>query len=123
MLAVKRAGVRVRRGVRGLRAVGRRSLDRVAWEGGERAADHLFLHAGLIPNVQVSLALQLRHEWDEGQLCWRPALDAWGQSSLPNIAVAGGAGGISAARTAVANRRPRAPRGAPRRCRIAEDEH
>jgi len=98
--AVKRAGVPIRRGVRGLRAVGRRRLERVAWEDGELAADYLLLHEGIIPNVQIGLALQLRHEWDEGQLCWRPSLDAWGQTSLPNIAVAGDGGGISGAEAA-----------------------
>ena len=98
---VMRAGVPIRRGVRGLRAVGRRRLERVAWEDGELAADYLLLHEGIIPNVQVSLALQLRHEWDETQLCWRPAIDAWGQTSLPNIAVAGDGGGISGAAAAV----------------------
>jgi len=98
--AVKRAGVPIRRGVRGLRAVGRRRLERVAWEDGELAADYLLLHEGIIPNVQVSLALQLRHQWDEAQLCWRPSLDAWGQTSLPNIAVAGDGGGILGAEAA-----------------------
>jgi NADPH-dependent 2,4-dienoyl-CoA reductase/sulfur reductase-like enzyme len=98
---VKRAGVPIRRGVRGLRAVGRRRLERVAWEDGELVADHLLLHEGIIPNVQVSLALQLRHEWDEVQLCWRPLVDAWGQTSLPNIAVAGDGRGISGAEAAV----------------------
>jgi NADPH-dependent 2,4-dienoyl-CoA reductase/sulfur reductase-like enzyme len=99
--AIKRAGVPIRRGVRGLRAVGRRRLERIAWENGELAADYLLLHEGVIPNVQVSLALQLRHEWDEAQLCWRPSLDAWGQTSLPNIAIAGDGGGISGAEAAV----------------------
>jgi NADPH-dependent 2,4-dienoyl-CoA reductase/sulfur reductase-like enzyme len=98
--AVKRAGIPVRRRVRGLRAVGRRSLDRVSWAGGELGADHLFLHEGVIPNVQVSLALQLRHEWDEAQLCWRPAVDPWGRTSLPNIAVAGDGAGIAGATAA-----------------------
>jgi NADPH-dependent 2,4-dienoyl-CoA reductase/sulfur reductase-like enzyme len=98
---VKRAGVRIRRGVRGLRAVGRRHLERVAWEGGELVADYLLLHEGIIPNVQVGLALQLRHEWDEAQLCWRPCLDAWGQTNLPNIAIAGDGGGILGAEAAV----------------------
>jgi NADPH-dependent 2,4-dienoyl-CoA reductase/sulfur reductase-like enzyme len=60
----------------------------------------LFLHEGVIPNVQVSLALQLRHEWDESQLCWRPALDPWGQTSLPNIVIAGDGGGIAGAEAA-----------------------
>ena len=99
--AIKRAGVPIRRGVRGLRAIGRRSLERIAWEGGELVADYLLLHEGLIPNLQVSLALQLRHEWDAAQLCWRPSLDAWGQTNLPNIAVAGDGGGISGAEAAV----------------------
>jgi len=100
IFAVRRAGVPVRGGVRGLRAIGQRSLERVAWDGGELAADHLFLHEGVIPNVQVSLALQLRHEWDESQLCWRPALDPWGQTSLPNIVIAGDGGGIAGAEAA-----------------------
>ena len=99
--AIKRAGVPIRRGVRGIRAVGRRTVDRIDWEGGELAANHLLLHEGVIPNIQISLALQLRHEWDETQLCWRPALDAWGQTSLPNIAVAGDGGGIAGAEAAV----------------------
>ena len=30
---------------------------RVAWEGGEIAADHLLLHEGVIPNTQISLGL------------------------------------------------------------------
>jgi NADPH-dependent 2,4-dienoyl-CoA reductase/sulfur reductase-like enzyme len=99
-LAARRAGIPLRRDVRGLRAIGRDSLERVVWEGGETAADHLLLHEGVIPNIQVSLALQLRHEWDDDQLCWRPALDPWGQTSLPCIAVAGDAGGIAGAEAA-----------------------
>jgi NADPH-dependent 2,4-dienoyl-CoA reductase/sulfur reductase-like enzyme len=97
VLSVRRAGIPIRHAVRGLRAIGRQSLERIAWEGGELAADHLFLHEGVIPNVQVSLALQLRHEWDEAQLCWRPARNAWGQTSLPGIAIAGDGGGIDGA--------------------------
>ena len=100
MLAVRRAGIPVRRGVRGLRAFGRRRVEGVAWEGGEIAADHLFLHEGVIPNTQISLALQLAHRWDEAQLCWRPVVDEWGRTSLPNIAIAGDGGGIAGAEAA-----------------------
>ena len=39
ILAVQRAGVPVRRGVRGLRAIGHGSLERVSWDGGEVGAD------------------------------------------------------------------------------------
>ncbi len=100
VLSVKRTGIPVRRNVRGLRAVGDGRLERVVWESGETIADHLLLHEGVIPDIQVGLALQLRHEWDEDQLCWRPALDPWGQTSLPCIAVAGDAGGIGGAEAA-----------------------
>ena len=92
-----RAGVPVRRGVRGLRALGRHRVETVAWEGGEIAADHLFLHEGVIPNTQISLALQVAHQWDEGQVCWRPVVDEWGRTSLPGIAIAGDSAGIAGA--------------------------
>jgi bacterioferritin-associated ferredoxin len=97
---VRTAGIPVRRGVRGLRAIGKGGLERVAWEGGETAADHLLLHEGVIPNIQIGLALQLRHEWSREQLCWRPVLDPWGQTSLACVAVAGDAGGIAGAAAA-----------------------
>jgi NADPH-dependent 2,4-dienoyl-CoA reductase/sulfur reductase-like enzyme len=97
---LRRAGIPVRHGVRGLRAIGRTRLECVAWDGGEIAAEHLLLHEGVIPNTQISLALQLAHEWDETQLCWRPAIDEWGRTSLPNIAIAGDGGRIFGAESA-----------------------
>src|SRR5579885_248678 len=45
------------RAVAGLRAVGRRRLESVAWDGGAVEAEHLLLHEGVIPNTQISLAL------------------------------------------------------------------
>jgi NADPH-dependent 2,4-dienoyl-CoA reductase/sulfur reductase-like enzyme len=100
ILSTRRAGVLIRYGVRDLRAIGRSGLERVQWQGGAIASELLLLHQGLIPNIQISLGLQLRHEWDRDQLCWRPALDAWGQSSLPCIAVAGDGAGIRGAESA-----------------------
>ncbi len=95
--AARRAGIPVVRGVRGLTANGRGRVESAAWEGGELAADHLLLHEGVIPNTQIGLALQLAHDWDEAQLCWRPRVDEWGRSSLPNLLVAGDGGGIAGA--------------------------
>lgn len=101
LLAARRhAAIPLRRGVHGLRALGQSRLERVAWQGGEIAADHLLLHEGVIPNVQATLALGLAHRWDEAQLCWRPALDAWGRTSHPDIWVAGDGGGIAGAEAA-----------------------
>jgi NADPH-dependent 2,4-dienoyl-CoA reductase/sulfur reductase-like enzyme len=94
-------GVAVRRGIRGLRASGRHHLESVAWDGGDIAADHLLLHDGVIPNTQIGLALGLAHVWDDAQLCWHPAVDAWGRTSLPTVAIAGDGAGIAGAAAAV----------------------
>ena len=48
LIGLRRAGIAVRRGVRGLRALGRERLEAVAWDGGEIAADHLFLHTDVL---------------------------------------------------------------------------
>jgi NADPH-dependent 2,4-dienoyl-CoA reductase/sulfur reductase-like enzyme len=97
---VRGAGIPIRRGVRSLRALGAGRLEGVAWEGGELAADHLFLHEGVIPNSQISMALQLGHRWDDAQSCWHPILDEWGRTSIPDIAIAGDGGGIFGAEAA-----------------------
>jgi NADPH-dependent 2,4-dienoyl-CoA reductase/sulfur reductase-like enzyme len=101
---VRRAGIPIRREVRGLRAIGRatgdKSVERVVWDGGEIAADLLLLHEGVIPNTQISLALGLDHRWDAAQLCWRPAVDEWGATGVPTIAIAGDGGGIAGAAAA-----------------------
>lgn len=92
--AVRRAGVPVMRGVRGLRAEGGERLARVRWDSGQIDAAVLLLHEGVIPNVQVSLALGLPHAWDAAQLCWRPHADAFGATAADRIAVAGDGAGI-----------------------------
>jgi NADPH-dependent 2,4-dienoyl-CoA reductase/sulfur reductase-like enzyme len=97
---VKRAGIPIVRRVTGLRAVGGGHLEIVAWDGGEAPADLLLLHEGVIPNTQISLALQLDHRWNEAQLCWRPVADEWGGTSLPTFAIAGDGGGIAGAEAA-----------------------
>ncbi len=97
---LRRAGVPIRRGVRGLRAVGRERVEGVAWDGGELAADLVLVHDGVIPDTQIARALAVAHEWDDAQLCWRPVLDEWGGTSAPRIAVAGDGGGIAGAAAA-----------------------
>lgn len=94
MRAVRQAGVRVVRGVRGLRAVGEGALAAVSWEGGSLPAATLLLHEGVIPNVQVSLALALAHAWESSQLCWKPVVDRFGATSSDRIAIAGDGAGI-----------------------------
>jgi octopine oxidase subunit A len=100
LLGLRRAGIALRRGVRGLRALGRRRVEGVAWDGGKIAAELLLLHDGVIPDTQISLGLGLAHEWDGQQLCWRPTTDEWGRTSLGNVSVAGDGGGIAGAAAA-----------------------
>jgi len=87
-----------------LRAAGDDVLQRITFRagGGDRTenADLLLLHDGIIPSVQITRALGCAHRWDAGQHCWKPAVDAWGVTSLPNILVAGDGAGIGGARAA-----------------------
>ncbi|MDQ2084616.1 FAD-dependent oxidoreductase [Xanthobacteraceae bacterium Astr-EGSB] len=57
----------------------------------------LLVHQGVVPNTQISRALELPHDWDDAQRCWRPRLGAWGDTTLPGIYVAGDGGGIGGA--------------------------
>ena len=62
--------------------------------------DSVFLHQGVVPNGNLAWSLNLAHEWDDAQRCFRPKLDAWGRSSVPAVLVAGDAGGIVGAKGA-----------------------
>lgn len=54
-------------------------------------------HIGVIPNVQLSRAMGLEHDWDPVQHCWRPRLDKHNNTSLSGVAIAGDSGGIGGA--------------------------
>lgn len=66
------------------------------------SADQVFLHQGVVPNGNLAWSLNLAHQWDEAQRCFRPTLDAWGRSSAAAVLVAGDAGGIVGAQGAQA---------------------
>ncbi|MGE0719539.1 MAG: NAD(P)/FAD-dependent oxidoreductase [Alphaproteobacteria bacterium] len=104
LLAEVRARVRRIGLVETLRAEGGDRLQAVTFgRGGEREtipADLLLLHQGVVPNVNLAMAAGADHGWDAGQLCFRPAVDEWGESSLAGIAVAGDGAGIGGAQAA-----------------------
>jgi NADPH-dependent 2,4-dienoyl-CoA reductase/sulfur reductase-like enzyme len=87
-----------------LHAEGDGALQRIVFRTGERVrvetADLLLLHDGVIPSLQMTRALGCAHLWDAGQHCWKPAVNAWGVTSLPNIRVAGDGAGVGGARVA-----------------------
>ena len=63
-------------------------------------ATSLLVHQGVIPNVQLSRAIGIDHQWDEQQLCWRPSTDFWGETDIPGIFIAGDGAGIGGAMAA-----------------------
>ena len=95
---IRKAGVPVYRGASALEVIGTDAAAGLRFQSGgnrhEVAAEQVFLHQGVIPNLNFTRALGLEQRWNERQLCWQPVLDDWGQSSVELISVAGDASGI-----------------------------
>jgi len=97
--------VRVIRGITSLRALGESRVKAVAYRTGtstetRMAVDHLFLHQGVAPNVNLAMSVGIEHRWNDEQLCWVPVLDAYGNSAVDGIAIAGDGAGIAGAEAA-----------------------
>ena len=67
---------------------------------GEFTSDHIFLHQGVMPNINLTMATGLHHRWNDHAHYWQPVVDQNGQSSDPHIYVAGDGGGIGGAAAA-----------------------
>jgi NADPH-dependent 2,4-dienoyl-CoA reductase/sulfur reductase-like enzyme len=63
----------------------------------------LLIHAGVVPNVQLSRAIGLAHIWDQGGLAWRPETDDMGRTEIDGIVIAGDGAGIAGADAAVSS--------------------
>ena len=101
LMARVRRQVRVVSGVKSLAADAEGEALRVTWgEGTSFTADHLLLHQGVVPNLNLARAAGCAVEWDEGNACFVPVTDAWGGASVPGIAVAGDGAGIAGAEAA-----------------------
>lgn len=98
------SGVPFHRGVTGLAFEGEGALQRVRWQaaGRDHALDcaHAFLHHGVIPNPNMTMAARAAHHWDAAQETWVVTRDAQGRTSLPWLWVAGDGGGIAGAKAA-----------------------
>lgn len=92
----------------------------VAAEGGERVervryavddeehtldVDHLLLHQGVVPDINLAAALGCELAWNDVQACFEPVVDEWGGSSVANIFIAGDGAGVAGARAAEARGR------------------
>lgn len=99
--AIRTAGVQHVKHVEALRVIGSTQAEGIEYVVDGRTARIdtalVLLHQGVIPNTQITRSIGCEHEWDEAQLCWRPKTDAWGETSLPGIFVAGDGAGIAGA--------------------------
>ena len=95
------AGVTIVRGADEIEIEGANAVRAVRWRIGVRwhsaDASRVALHQGVVPNVNLAMALRCRHVWDDRQRCWRPLLDEWGRSSQSWLWIAGDEAGISGA--------------------------
>ncbi len=64
------------------------------------AADHVLLHQGVVPNVNLVSAAGCDLIWDETQAAWQPQTDAHGLSSVPGISIVGDGARIGGAELA-----------------------
>ena len=126
MSELRDAGVTIQSGARNLQI---RGDDRVReiqyeWRGQTRreAADVVLLHQGIVPNSNLALSLRCEHVWDDAQRCFRPRMDAWGNTSVGGVQIAGDTGGIIGAQAAEFSGQLAALGAASALARISEDE-
>jgi len=105
--AIRAAGVEHVKDVEALRVLGNAAGDqaeaieyRVAGQTKRIETPLVLLHQGVVPNTQITRSIGCEHVWNDAQLCWLPRIDAWGETSVPGIFVAGDGGGIAGARAA-----------------------
>ena len=101
---LRKAGVPIKSGVRRLHIHGdvRAREVEYEWRGQtlRENADLVLLHQGIVPNANLAWSLRCAHAWDFAQRCFRPVLDAWSNTSIDGVLIAGDTGGIIGARAA-----------------------
>ena len=102
--AIRASGTDWYRGVTDLRIEGEAAVTAITFTHRGRtqriATPLVALHEGVIPNQQITRALGCAHAWHAPQHCFRPVRDAWGNTSIPAVLVAGDGAGIGGARAA-----------------------
>lgn len=107
LATIRRAGVPVYRNVTFLEAKGEERVSAVRFgmsEGTvqELEVDLLLCHEGVIPNIQLSLAIGCDHEWNAEQVSFRPLTDQWGETTRVGTFAVGDCAGILGAAAAPA---------------------
>jgi len=105
-MALRRAGIRIIRGVTDVEATGEGRVKHLTWRtangsSGSAPADVILIHEGVIPSTHAPLSLGCQVRWDSAQECHVPVLDPWGETSCPGVFIAGDGAGIGGAEAAV----------------------
>ena len=104
---LRAAGVAIESGARNLQISGDERVREVQYrchgQLKREAVDTVLLHQGVVPNMNLALALRCGYQWDDVQRSFRPTLDAWGNTSVDGVQIAGDNGGIIGAQASVAS--------------------
>jgi NADPH-dependent 2,4-dienoyl-CoA reductase/sulfur reductase-like enzyme len=104
---LRRAGVPMFAHATDLRVEGDGRAEALTFTSGGSAhrivADIVLLHHGVVPNTQASRLLRVDHDWNELQQAWQPRVDAFGETSLPGLRIAGDGAAIAGALAAEAS--------------------
>lgn len=101
---LRQAGVRRFIGGRDIAVLGEDRAEAIAFSTAKGpqhiACDTVLLHHGVVPNTQVTRSIEADHVWSEQQRCFAPDTDAWGETSVAGVFVAGDGAGILGAQAA-----------------------
>jgi NADPH-dependent 2,4-dienoyl-CoA reductase/sulfur reductase-like enzyme len=104
MAELRKAGVSIHRGARNLQIRGDDRAREIHYEWSRQTqrepVDVVLLHEGIVPNMNLALSLRCEHFWDGAQRSFRPRLDAWGNTSVGGVQIAGDNGRIIGAQAA-----------------------
>ena len=124
---LRRSGTPVVKGVSEIEGLGAQKLEGVRYRrrNGEMATietNMLLVHEGVVPNVHPALSLGCEMAWNSLQDCFGPVVDTWGESSQPDLFIAGDGAGIAGANAAALRGELAALRVAAKLGRIGADE-
>ncbi len=101
---LRASGIAFIKHVGDVRCVGEDTVEAIEyWQSGQWnriETQAVFLHQGVVPNVNLAMAAGCEHIWNNAQLCWHAKTDKWSQSSIPGISVTGDGAGINGAKSA-----------------------
>ena len=104
MLSIKLAAVPWYKHASNLQAEGEACLQAVNFHSGGKQhrleTELLLLHQGVVPALHLAQAADCALQWNPQQQCWQAERDRWGQSSTPNVYLAGDGASIGGARAA-----------------------